>query len=87
MPIVRTFAPFVAGVGAMTYSKFIVYNIVGGVLWVSLFTLLGYFFGNMPFIQKNFEFVVVAIIGISLVPMIWEFAAEKMRKAAATPAD
>ncbi len=81
----RTFAPFVAGVGAMTYSKFFAYNVVGGVLWVSLFTLLGYYFGNLPFVQHNFEFVVIAIIGISLVPMIWEFAAEKMRKASRQP--
>jgi membrane-associated protein len=89
VPIVRTFAPFVAGVGAMTYSKFITYNVVGGVLWVFLFTLLGYFFGNLPFVQHNFEFVVIAIIGISVVPMIWEFVAEKMRarKAPAGAAD
>lgn len=89
VPIVRTFAPFVAGVGAMTYSKFILYNIVGGILWVFIFTLLGYFFGNLPFVQKNFEFVVVAIVGISVIPMVWEFASEKMRarKAAPTVAD
>jgi membrane-associated protein len=89
VPIVRTFAPFVAGVGAMTYSKFIIYNVVGGILWVFLFTLLGYFFGNLPFVQHNFEFVVIAIVAISLVPMIWEFAAEKMRsrKAAAGAGD
>lgn len=85
VPIVRTFAPFVAGIGAMTYSKFILYNVIGGLLWVFLFTLLGYFFGQQPFVQANFEFVVIAIIAISLVPMIWEFVAEKMRsrKAAA----
>jgi membrane-associated protein len=89
VPIVRTFAPFVAGVGAMTYSKFLVYNVVGGLLWVFLFTLMGYFFGNLPFVQENFEFVVIAIIGISVIPMIWEFAAEKMRsrKAPAGAAD
>jgi membrane-associated protein len=89
VPIVRTFAPFVAGVGAMTYSKFITYNVVGGVLWVFLFTLLGYFFGNLPFVQDNFEFVVIAIIAISVVPMIWEFVAEKVRarKAPAGAAD
>jgi membrane-associated protein len=79
VPIVRTFAPFVAGIGAMTYSKFILYNVIGGLLWVFLFTLLGYFFGQQPFVQANFEFVVLAIIGISVVPMIWEFTAEKMR--------
>jgi len=79
VPIVRTFAPFVAGIGAMTYSKFILYNVVGGVLWVFLFTLLGYFFGQWEIVKHNFEFVVLAIIGISIVPMIWEFVAEKMR--------
>lgn len=89
VPIVRTFAPFVAGIGAMTYSKFILYNVIGGLLWVFLFTLLGYFFGQQPFVQANFEFVVIAIIVISLVPMIWEFVAEKMRsrKAAAGVAE
>jgi membrane-associated protein len=84
VPIVRTFAPFVAGIGAMTYSKFILYNVVGGLVWVFLFTLLGYFFGQQEFVQHNFEYVVIAIILISLVPMIWEFAAEKMRSRKAT---
>ena len=79
VPIVRTFAPFVAGVGAMTYSKFIAYNVIGGILWVFLFTLLGYFFGNFEFVKQNFELVVLAIIAISLVPMIWEFVSAKMR--------
>ena len=79
LPIIRTFAPFVAGVGAMTYSKFIVYNVVGGIVWVALFTLLGYFFGNMPFVQQNFEYVVIAIVLISLLPMVWEYVAEKQR--------
>jgi membrane-associated protein len=84
VPIVRTFAPFVAGVGAMTYSKFLFYNVVGALIWVFLFTLLGYYFGNLPFVQENFELVVVAIIGISVMPMIWEFTAEKMRARKAT---
>ena len=89
IPIIRTFAPFVAGIGAMTYSKFILFNVIGGLLWVFLFTLLGYFFGQQPFVQANFEWVVIAIIAISLVPMIWEYAASKMRsrKAAAGVAD
>lgn len=78
VPIVRTFAPFVAGVGSMHYSTFITYNIVGGVLWVSLFTLLGYFFGNMPFIKHNFHYAVFAIIGLSIVPMIYEFIQAKL---------
>lgn len=77
VPIVRTFAPFVAGVGSMHYSTFLTYNVVGGILWVTLFTLLGYFFGNMPFIKHNFHYAVFAIIGLSLVPMIYEYIQNK----------
>jgi membrane-associated protein len=72
VPIIRTFAPFVAGVGAMTYSHFISYNVIGGILWVTLFTWGGYFFGNLPFVQENFTFVVVAIIIISVMPAVYE---------------
>ncbi|MFN8495891.1 MAG: DedA family protein [Caldilineaceae bacterium] len=72
VPIVRTFAPFVAGIGTMSYAKFITYNVVGGVAWVLLFTLLGYFFGNLPFVRANFELVVVAIIILSVLPAVWE---------------
>jgi membrane-associated protein len=79
VPIVRTFAPFVAGIGAMNYSKFIVYNVVGGIVWVTMFTLLGYFFGNVPFIQKNFEYAIIAIVLLSLAPAIYEILAEKLR--------
>lgn len=79
VPIVRTFAPFVAGIGAMNYSKFILYNVAGGVAWVTIFTLLGYFFGNVPFVQHNFEYVIIAIVLISLLPAVWEVIAEKMR--------
>jgi len=82
VPIIRTFAPFVAGVGSMTYGRFITYNIVGGITWVALFTFMGYFFGNLPFVQKNFELVIFAIIFISLLPPVFEyFKARKEDKA------
>src|SRR5512146_430531 len=73
VPIVRTFAPFVAGVGKMRYSYFISYNVFGGLLWTALFTFVGYFFGNLEFIQKNFSLVVIAIIFISVLPMVYEY--------------
>src|SRR3989339_1446732 len=73
IPIIRTFAPFVAGVGAMTYSKFIQYNIIGGMLWCALFVYAGYFFGNLEFVKSNFSFIVIAIILISVLPGVAEF--------------
>jgi len=79
IPIIRTFAPFVAGIGAMTYGNFITYNVIGGVAWVLLFTLLGYFFGSIPFVQNNFSIVVLAIIFISVVPGVIEFLRERAR--------
>jgi len=79
IPIIRTFAPFVAGIGAMTYSHFIVYNVVGGVLWVGLFTFGGYFFGNLPFVKDNFIIVIITIIFISVLPAVVEVVRERVR--------
>jgi membrane-associated protein len=82
MPIIRTFAPFVAGVGQMTYLRFISFSIIGNVLWVILFTMGGYFFGNIPFIKNNFSMAILAIIFISLLPMIIAFIQGLFRKKA-----
>jgi membrane-associated protein len=87
IPIIRTFAPFVAGIGAMTYSKFIAYNVIGGLLWVFLFTLAGYFFGGLAVVQDNFSLVIIAIVLISVLPGVVEFMKERSRnkKAAIEP--
>jgi membrane-associated protein len=73
VPIIRTFAPFVAGIGAMTYAKFILYNVVGGLAWVAICLFAGYWFGNMPWVAKHFELVIVAIIFVSVLPLIYEY--------------
>jgi membrane-associated protein len=72
VPIIRTFAPFVAGVSRMSYGFFLRWNIIGGITWVATFTLLGYFFGTIPFVEKNFELVIIAIVLISFIPAVVE---------------
>jgi membrane-associated protein len=84
VPIVRTFAPFVAGIGAMPYRRFFAYNVIGGMLWVGLLVPAGYFFGNLPVVRDNFSIVVLAIIGVSLLPLVIEYL--RQRRAAAPPA-
>jgi membrane-associated protein len=81
VPIVRTFAPFVAGVGTMNYRTFLTYNVIGGVVWVFLLTWAGYFFGNTEIVKKNFSAVILAIIVISILPLVFEWW--KARRAAA----
>ena len=80
IPIVRTFAPFVAGIGKMDYKKFISYNATGGLAWVGAFTLLGYFFGNLPAVKDNFSIVVFAIIILSVSPILIEFIKPKLKR-------
>ncbi|MEK7192358.1 MAG: DedA family protein [Patescibacteria group bacterium] len=80
IPIIRTFAPFIAGVGKMRYENFAVYNIIGGLLWVSLTVFGGYFFGNIPIVRDNFEIAIIAIIAISLIPAVIEFWKHRSQK-------
>jgi membrane-associated protein len=77
VPFVRTFAPFVAGIGHMSYGKFITYNLLGGITWIGLFTGLGYFFGNVPAVKHNFSIVILAIVLISVIPMIYQLLKKK----------
>lgn len=79
VPIIRTFAPFIAGVGSMSYKRFVTFNIVGAIAWVTLFLGLGYFFGNIPFVKDNFETVILAIIFLSILPPIIEYIKEKRK--------
>lgn len=79
IPIIRTFAPFVAGVGTMSYRKFASYNVFGGIAWVGIFLALGYFFGGIPIIKQNFTYVIFAIIILSVLPPVYEFLKVRLR--------
>ena len=79
VPIIRTFAPFVAGIGRMTYSRFLTYNVAGGIAWIAIFVLGGYFFGNIPVVKRNFTVVIFAIIVISVLPALIEILRQRVR--------
>jgi membrane-associated protein len=85
MPIIRTFAPFVAGIGSMSYGRFLAYNVAGGVAWVVIFVVGGYFFGNIPVVKRNFTLVIMAIIVLSVLPGVVEFARHRLRSAGRAP--
>lgn len=85
VPIVRTFAPFVAGSGAMDYKRFMTFNVVGALLWVGLILPAGWFFGNIPIVKNNFEIVVLGIIGFSLLPMVYEIVNAKLKNRKVPP--
>jgi len=85
VPIVRTFVPFVAGAGSMSYPQFAFYNVMGGILWVGLCCGAGYAFGNVPIVKQNFELVVVGIVFVSLLPIAWSFLISRLNRSSATP--
>jgi membrane-associated protein len=80
IPIIRTFAPFVAGIGSMSYGRFVVYNIAGGILWIGLFVIGGFYFGNIPLVRKHFSLVIVAIVILSVMPGVIEFLRQWSQK-------
>jgi membrane-associated protein len=86
VPIVRTFAPFVAGIGAMNYKRFLAYNVLGGALWVLICLFAGYLFGNLPFVKKNFSLVILAIIIVSILPAVFEYLRHRKEAAQAASA-
>lgn len=85
VPIIRTFAPFVAGIGAMDYLRFVTYNVVGGIVWVAIFSFGGYFFGNLPVVKENFTLVILVIIILSVLPAVYEALKERNRAKMSTP--
>lgn len=80
MPIIRTFAPFVAGIGTMDYAQFLLYNVIGAFIWVIGATLAGFFFGNIPFVRDNFSLVIIGVVLISVLPIFFEIIARKLKK-------
>jgi membrane-associated protein len=87
VPIIRTFAPFVAGIGRMRYRRFGAFNISGGITWVASFTVCGFLFGNLPYIKRNFQYVIMGIILISIMPGVIEYLRERQRARAAKPVE
>jgi len=79
VPIIRTIAPFVAGVGRMHYSSFLFYNILGAITWIALFLFTGFFFGNIPFVKQQLHWVIVGIIALSIIPILWKFISKKLK--------
>lgn len=86
IPIIRTFAPFVAGIGSMNYPKFLIYNVTGGVAWVAMFVYGGFYFGNLPIVKRNFSLVIFAIIFISILPGVFEYFRARRESAAKSAA-
>src|SRR5690606_30796563 len=80
LPIIRTYAPFVAGMSGMRYASFFVFNVAGAIAWISSFTLLGYFFGNLPVVKSNFQFVILGIIVVSVLPIVFEMVRTRQRR-------
>lgn len=80
IPIIRTFAPFVAGIGRMPYSRFLSFNVIGGIAWVALALFGGYFFGQIPWVEENMTYVIFAIILVSLIPAVWEYFKNRKRR-------
>jgi membrane-associated protein len=80
IPIIRTFAPFLAGVAGMSYRRFLSYNVIGGVLWISLLVYAGYLFGNIPWVKENLSLIVIAIVVVSLIPAVSTFLQERRRR-------
>jgi membrane-associated protein len=82
IPVIRTFAPFVAGAGRMQYGRFLLYNVVGGILWVCIGAIAGYYFGNIPFVKDNFSFFIIGIVVVSLIPVFWQILKSRTKKTA-----